>query len=87
MSVDNEQALESLARTPRLLVALDFDGTVSPHDDDPMKARMLPAARDRACRMRTFDPVLPFFRRSRFTDDFSGWRPRLRRPVGDSSAR
>lgn len=45
MSVDTEQALESLARTPRLLVAVDFDGTVSPHDDDPMKARMLPAAR------------------------------------------
>ncbi|WP_243227616.1 trehalose-phosphatase [Microbacterium sp. CIAB417] len=37
--------LESLARTPRLLVALDFDGTLSPLVDEPMSARMIPAAR------------------------------------------
>ena len=40
------EALAALARTPRLLVALDFDGTLSPLVDEPMAARMLPAARD-----------------------------------------
>lgn len=38
--------LGDLARTGRLLVALDFDGTVSPLVDEPMTARMSPAARD-----------------------------------------
>jgi trehalose 6-phosphate phosphatase len=33
-------SLEDLARTPRLLVALDFDGTLSPLVDEPMTARM-----------------------------------------------
>ncbi|MFG6476412.1 trehalose-phosphatase [Microbacterium sp. P06] len=37
--------LSALAATPRLLVAVDFDGTVSPLHDEPMKARMLPEAR------------------------------------------
>lgn len=37
--------LRSLARTPRLLVALDFDGTLSPLVDEPMSARMIPDAR------------------------------------------
>lgn len=40
-----EDLLEPLARTPRLLVAVDFDGTLSPLEDEPMDARMLPAAR------------------------------------------
>ena len=35
-----------LARTPVLLVALDFDGTLSPLEDEPMEARMLAEARD-----------------------------------------
>ncbi|MEO2130976.1 MAG: trehalose-phosphatase [Microbacterium sp.] len=39
-------ALASVAGVPTLLVALDFDGTLSPHVVDPMSARMLPAARD-----------------------------------------
>lgn len=38
-------SIEEIARTPRLLVALDFDGTLSPLVDSPMDARMLPAAR------------------------------------------
>ncbi|MCR2811557.1 trehalose-phosphatase [Microbacterium sp. zg.Y1084] len=46
MSADQGQALSALAATPRLLVALDFDGTLSPLQDDPMASRMLPAARD-----------------------------------------
>lgn len=40
-----EDLLEPLARTPCLLVALDFDGTLSPLQNEPMDARMLPAAR------------------------------------------
>ena len=38
-------ALRELARTKRLLVALDFDGTLAPEVDDPEKARALPEAR------------------------------------------
>jgi trehalose 6-phosphate phosphatase len=39
-------AIAPLAGSDRLLVALDFDGTLSPLEDEPMDARMLPAARD-----------------------------------------
>lgn len=39
-------AIDPLVTARRLLVALDFDGTLSPLHDEPMKARMLPAARD-----------------------------------------
>ncbi|WP_374113636.1 trehalose-phosphatase [Microbacterium sp. zg.Y909] len=46
MNGDAAHAMTSLASTPRLLVALDFDGTLSPLQDDPMDSRMLPAARD-----------------------------------------
>lgn len=38
-------ALRGVAASDRLLVALDFDGTLSPLEDEPMDARMLPAAR------------------------------------------
>jgi trehalose 6-phosphate phosphatase len=38
-------ALGELASTPRLLVALDFDGTLAPTVDDPEKARATPEAR------------------------------------------
>lgn len=37
--------LAALARTPRLLIALDFDGTLAPLQDEPMRSRMLPEAR------------------------------------------
>jgi trehalose 6-phosphate phosphatase len=37
-------ALGRLATTPRLLVALDFDGTLAPEVDAPMAARALPDA-------------------------------------------
>lgn len=40
-----EAALHRIAGTPRLLIASDFDGTLSPLADTPMSARMLPAAR------------------------------------------
>lgn len=39
-------ALARMADAHRLLVAVDFDGTLSPLENEPMAARMLPAARD-----------------------------------------
>jgi trehalose 6-phosphate phosphatase len=39
-------ALGRLATTPRLLVALDFDGTLAPEVDAPMEARALPESVD-----------------------------------------
>ncbi|GAA1959626.1 trehalose-phosphatase [Microbacterium deminutum] len=39
-------ALREVAASDRLLVALDFDGTLAPLEDEPMDARMLPAARN-----------------------------------------
>jgi trehalose 6-phosphate phosphatase len=40
-----DDAIHHIAGTERLLIALDFDGTLSLHEDEPMDARMLPAAR------------------------------------------
>lgn len=40
-----DAAIEAVSTTPVLLVALDFDGTLSPLVDDPMRARMTPRAR------------------------------------------
>lgn len=42
---DVRAAIASIAATDVLLVALDFDGTLSPLQNEPMDARMLPAAR------------------------------------------
>lgn len=44
-------ALRELARVKRLLVALDFDGTLAPEVDDPAKARALPEAREAVLRL------------------------------------
>jgi trehalose 6-phosphate phosphatase len=44
-------ALRELARTKRLLIALDFDGTLAPEVDDPEKARALPDARAAVLRL------------------------------------
>ncbi len=38
-------AVARVAASDRLLVALDFDGTLAPLEDEPMEARMLSAAR------------------------------------------
>ena len=38
-------ALREIARVSRLLVALDFDGTLAPEVDDPEQARAIPEAR------------------------------------------
>ncbi|GMA89799.1 hypothetical protein GCM10025869_03280 [Homoserinibacter gongjuensis] len=45
-------ALDELSRVRRLLVALDFDGTLAPEVDSPENARALPAARDAVLRLR-----------------------------------
>jgi trehalose 6-phosphate phosphatase len=44
-------ALRELARTRRLLVALDFDGTLAPEVDDPEQARATPEARRAVLRL------------------------------------
>ncbi|MCU1514288.1 MAG: otsB [Microbacteriaceae bacterium] len=44
-------ALRELARTKRMLVALDFDGTLAPEVDDPEKARAIPEARAAVLRL------------------------------------
>ncbi|KQR25026.1 trehalose-phosphatase [Microbacterium sp. Leaf151] len=40
-----DATVEAVATTHTLLIALDFDGTLSPLVDEPMSARMTPAAR------------------------------------------
>lgn len=44
-------ALRELARVKRLLVALDFDGTLAPEVDSPEAARAIPEARDAVLRL------------------------------------
>jgi trehalose 6-phosphate phosphatase len=44
-------ALLQLAQTRRLLVALDFDGTLAPEVDDPEQARAIPEARAAVLRL------------------------------------
>lgn len=44
-------ALSTIAAAPRLLVALDFDGTLAPEVDDPEAARALPEARAAVLRL------------------------------------
>lgn len=44
-------AMRELARTKRLLVALDFDGTLAPEVDDPEQARATPEARAAVLRL------------------------------------
>lgn len=43
---DARAAVAGVAASDRLLVALDFDGTLAPLEDEPMEARMLPVARE-----------------------------------------
>jgi trehalose 6-phosphate phosphatase len=43
---DAREAIGRVVAADRLLVALDFDGTLSPLEDEPMDARMLPVARE-----------------------------------------
>lgn len=46
-----DEAVSRAGEAAHLLVALDFDGTLAPLVDDPMSARMLPAARDALTRL------------------------------------
>ena len=46
LPADLGEALRELAMTPKLLVALDFDGTLAPEVDVPDEARALPEAHD-----------------------------------------
>jgi trehalose 6-phosphate phosphatase len=48
---DLRAALQRLAAHPRLLVALDFDGTLAPEVDDPEQARAIPEARAAVLRL------------------------------------
>ncbi|MDO9396637.1 MAG: trehalose-phosphatase [Herbiconiux sp.] len=48
---DLRDALDRLAAARILLVALDFDGTLSPEVDDPEEARALPEAREAVLRL------------------------------------
>lgn len=43
-TVAAEQAIARIAAAPRLLVALDFDGTLAPLQDEPMRSRAIPEA-------------------------------------------
>ncbi|WP_214468143.1 trehalose-phosphatase [Microbacterium flavescens] len=43
---DIATAIAGVVASDRLLIALDFDGTLAPLEDEPMDARMLPAARE-----------------------------------------
>lgn len=45
MTTPRADAVRRIARADRLLIALDFDGTLAHLEDEPMKARMIPAAR------------------------------------------
>jgi len=46
-----DEALRAIAATPRLVVALDFDGTASPLVPDPMAARALPEVAAQVARL------------------------------------
>src|SRR5690606_349095 len=46
-----DAAVTAIARTPVLLVALDFDGTAAPLVPEPMSARALPAVTDAVVRL------------------------------------
>lgn len=48
---DWRSALPRIAHTERLLVALDFDGTLAPLQDDPMTSRALPEAAEAVRRL------------------------------------
>ena len=44
LPVELQRALDSISRTPRLLITCDFDGTLAPIVSNPADARMLPDA-------------------------------------------
>jgi trehalose 6-phosphate phosphatase len=57
----SDDALTALATTPRLIIALDFDGTASPLVDDPMAARALTAVKEQLERLEALpDTVIAY---------------------------
>jgi trehalose 6-phosphate phosphatase len=52
-----ETALAELSGHPEVLVALDFDGTLAPLQDDPENSRMLPEAREAVDALTDVDGV------------------------------
>ncbi len=52
-----EKALAELSVHPQVLVALDFDGTLAPLQDDPENSRMLPEAREAVDALTDIDGV------------------------------
>lgn len=52
-----DKALSDLALHPQVLVALDFDGTLAPLQDDPENSRMLPESRDAVDALTGIDGV------------------------------
>ncbi|MBT2485647.1 MULTISPECIES: trehalose-phosphatase [unclassified Microbacterium] len=56
-----DAALSKLAATPRLVVALDFDGVASPLVPEPMAARALPEVKEQVARLAALpDTVVAF---------------------------
>lgn len=55
---DAGDALTDIATTPRLIVALDFDGTASPLVPDPMAARALPEVAEQVERLASLPDTL-----------------------------
>ncbi|WP_458041806.1 MULTISPECIES: trehalose-phosphatase [Bacteria] len=61
--------LEKLAATPVLLVALDFDGTLAPLIDEPMKARALPVSKDAVAQLAALPDTIVAFVSGRMLAD------------------
>lgn len=62
-------ALGEVARTPRLLISLDFDGTCAPLVDEPMAARALPEVRTALARLGALTATTVAFVSGRSLDD------------------
>lgn len=64
-----DSALDAIARTDRLLIALDFDGTASPLVDEPMAARAHPAVSREIERLTSLPETLVAFVSGRSMQD------------------
>lgn len=64
-----DAALSAIASTPRLVVALDFDGTASPLVPDPMAARALPEVAAQVARLAALPDTLVAYVSGRSMDD------------------
>jgi trehalose 6-phosphate phosphatase len=64
-----DAALTAIARTPRLVVALDFDGTASPFVLEPMSARALPETVEQVERLSVLPDTVVAYVSGRSMDD------------------